>query len=185
MNKTLITIIAGVIIIGGGAVVVANQSSDNDSAANNETNVTTPSEEAAMEQKKADEAAMVKEEEAEAMKKDENGEVMEKKANTERFVTLADFESNQSTYADTTKVYFFHASWCSICKGIENEINADQNRIPEGTTFIKTDFDSQTDLRKEYSVTTQYTFVQVDNDGNLVKRWSATNLDKAIAGIQS
>ena len=87
-------------------------------------------------------------------------------------------------YQPSTKVLFFHASWCSICKGIEDEINADLSRLPSGSTFIKVDYDSETDLRQQHGVTTQYTFVQIDNDGKQIAKWSATNLDKAIAGIQ-
>jgi hypothetical protein len=58
------------------------------------------------------------------------------------------------------------------------------SKIPAGVTIIKTDFDSSTDLRQKYGVTTQYTFVQVDSNGNEIAQWSATNTDKAIAGIK-
>lgn len=100
------------------------------------------------------------------------------------YTTLVDFDKDPSIYKDNKKVYFFHAPWCSICQGIHNDISSDTSQIPTGTTFIKTDFDSSTSLRQKYGVTTQYTFVQVDNNGNELKQWSATNLDKAIAGIQ-
>ena len=100
------------------------------------------------------------------------------------YITLAQYNSDPTKYADSKIVYFFHASWCPICKGIDTEITNDPTKIPADTTIIKTDFDSSTDLRKKYGVTYQYTFVQVDSSGNEVKQWSALNLDKAIAGIQ-
>ena len=100
-----------------------------------------------------------------------------------RYVTLADYTAEQDQYKDVTKVYFFHAPWCHICQGIENEINDDETKIPADTTFIKADFDDEVQLRQQYGVTTQYTFVQVDNDGNKIAKWSATNLDRAVAGI--
>ena len=71
-----------------------------------------------------------------------------------------------------------------ICVSIEKEINKDPSQIPEGVTYVKADFDSSTDLRKKYGVTTQYTFVQVDNNGNEVKKWSSTNLASSVANIQ-
>ncbi len=104
---------------------------------------------------------------------------------TKTFITLAEYSAGEATYAENTKVYFFHAAWCSVCVGIENEINADPSRIPEGTTLIKVDYDTQTALRQEYGVTTQYTFVQFDNSGNKIAKWSAINLNKALEGIQS
>lgn len=101
------------------------------------------------------------------------------------YVTLADYNADQSKYADSKKVYFFHASWCPICRGIDKEINSDMSTIPTGVTLIKTDFDTETMLRQKYGVTTQYTFVQVDDNGNQTAKWSATNLDKVIAGIKT
>lgn len=132
-----------------------------------------------------------REQEKMAMEKDKmtkEGDSMEKEGDMSKhgsYVTLDDYNKNQSKYADSKKIYFFHASWCSICQGIDKEINADMSKIPAGVTMIKTDFDNSSDLRQKYGVTTQYTFVQVDNNGNESAQWSATSLDKAIAGIES
>ncbi len=102
-----------------------------------------------------------------------------------QYITLAEYTANPTQYSQTKKVYFFHASWCPICQAIEKQIQADTTRIPAGVTFIKTDFDSNTQLRKQYGVTYQYTFVQIDDTGNEVSQWTASTLDKAIAGIKS
>jgi thioredoxin 1 len=101
------------------------------------------------------------------------------------YVTLADYNKDSAKYADTKKVYFFHASWCPVCQGIQKEIDADMTRIPAGVTMIKTDYDSNTDLRQKFGVTYQYTFVQVDTNGNKTDKWSATSLADALAGIKS
>jgi thiol-disulfide isomerase/thioredoxin len=101
------------------------------------------------------------------------------------YVTLAEYNADPSKHADAKKVYFFHASWCSICQGIDKEINADHSSVPSGVTLIKTDFDKETDLRKKYGVTTQYTFVQVDSTGNETAQWTATSLSDVIEGIKS
>ena len=100
------------------------------------------------------------------------------------YATLAEFNADKSVYDANKKIYFFHAPWCPICKAIDTDIMSDTSQIPSGTTFIKTDFDSNIELRQKYGVTYQYTFVQVDNDGNEVKQWNTTTLDKAISGIQ-
>lgn len=101
------------------------------------------------------------------------------------YITLAEYSSNPQQYAGTNKVLFFHASWCPICRSIDEDINSDTSQIPDGTVFIKTDFDSETELRQTHGVTYQYTFVQIDDEGSQVAKWTATSLDNAVAGIQT
>ena len=182
MNKKTSVIVAsivGVLLVGGGVM-----------AYNNNRNDKKEQEKMAME-KKTEEEAMMKKDEAAAMEKDkmasEDDTMAEADAMSKHgsYVTLADYNKDPSKYADSKKVYFFHASWCPICQGIDKEINADTTKIPAGVTLIKTDFDSSTDLRQKYGVTTQYTFVQVDSSGNETAQWSATSLQKAIDGIKS
>jgi thiol-disulfide isomerase/thioredoxin len=174
MNKKVLVIAAivlGLVVIGGGIIYANNQNDKNEQ------------EKMAME-KKTEEEAMMKKEESAAMEKDAMAkeDAMSKQGS---YVTLAEYNSNPSKYSDSKKVYFFHASWCPICQGIDKEITADTSSIPAGVTLIKTDFDTSTELRQKYGVTTQYTFVQVDASGNETAQWSATSVDDAIAGIQS
>lgn len=182
MNKktsVIVAAIVGLLLVGGGVL-----------AYNNNQNDKKEQEKMAME-KKAEEEAMMKKDEAATMQKDataNEGDTMAKDDAMSKhgsYVTLADYNKNLSKYADSKKVYFFHASWCPTCQSIDKEISADMSKIPAGVTLIKTDFDSSTDLRQKYGVTTQYTFVQVDNSGNETAQWSASSLQKAIDGIKS
>ena len=180
-NKTtaiIVSVVVGIMLVGGG--VFAYTSNQNDKAEQDKMAMEKKAEDEAM-MKKDDSAAM----EAEKMEKDgeamEGGDVMVKHGS---YVTLADYNNDSSKFADSKKVYFFHASWCPICKSIDEEITSDTTKIPAGVTMIKTDFDSSTELRQKYGVTTQYTFVQVDASGNETSQWSATNLQKAIDGIE-
>lgn len=99
------------------------------------------------------------------------------------YITLAEYNANKATYQDSRKVYFFHAPWCEVCQAIENEINADPSQLPSDVVVIKTDFDTETKLRQQYGVTSQYTFVQVNNDGNEIDQWSAANLNGVLTGL--
>ncbi len=72
------------------------------------------------------------------------------------------------------KILFFHAPWCPQCRMIEADIKA-QPSLPENTTIIKVDYDSNQALRQKYGVTLQTTFVLVDDSGNLVKKYVAYN----------
>ncbi len=87
--------------------------------------------------------------------------------------------------ADTGKVVlFFHASWCPSCRGLNSDIEKNMSAIPEGVTILKTDYDTQTELKKKYGVTSQHTLVQVDKDGNLIKKWSGSpGLSSLVAQI--
>ena len=70
-----------------------------------------------------------------------------------------------------TKLLFFHASWCSQCRSIEESIEKDG--IPDGVTVFKIDYDSNQALRQKYGVTLQTTFVKIDDDGNKVASYVA------------
>jgi thiol-disulfide isomerase/thioredoxin len=67
---------------------------------------------------------------------------------------------------------FFHAPWCPQCRAIENSINAG-GHIPDNVTIYKVDYDSNQELRKQYGVTLQTTFVKVDNQGSFIDKYVA------------
>ncbi|MEX1219232.1 MAG: thioredoxin family protein [Solirubrobacterales bacterium] len=69
------------------------------------------------------------------------------------------------------KLLFFHASWCSQCVALEDDIEA--NGVPDGVTIFKVDYDSNQDLRQEYGVTIQTTMVKVDDDGEKIDSYVA------------
>lgn len=173
MNKkvTVGLIIVLFAIMGGAFALTKNKTSNNQSAMRNDKQMSN-------DDKKTNDPIMAKNE-TDAMNKDTT------MSGHGSYITLADYNADTSKYAESTKVHFFHASWCPICQGIEKEINADMSKIPSGVTLIKTDFDSETKLRQKYGVTVQYTFVQIDNSGNQIAKWSATSLSDVIAGIKS
>ncbi|MDD3144787.1 MAG: thioredoxin family protein [Candidatus Gracilibacteria bacterium] len=99
----------------------------------------------------------------------------------------------QGVYADYTPealknasgniVLFFHADWCPTCIAIEKDILSKE--VPSGLTILKVDYDTATDLKQKYSILTQSSFVQVDNKGNMIKRWiSGRGLDDIIKKVQ-
>lgn len=66
-------------------------------------------------------------------------------------------------------VLFFHANWCPSCKAFEEKVLSED--IPENIKILKVNFDTNGELRKKYNILTQTSFVLVDNDGELRKRW--------------
>lgn len=82
-------------------------------------------------------------------------------------------------------VLFFHASWCPSCRGLNSNIESNLKSIPQSVTILKTDYDKETELKKKYGVTYQHTLVQVDESGNMIKKWSGGGtLDNLLSQIQ-
>lgn len=82
-------------------------------------------------------------------------------------------------------VLFFRALWCPTCVGLDNDIKAHLKDIPKDVTVLYVDYDNSSALKQKYLVTIQHTLVQVDKDGNLIKKWRGSpTLDSLVAEIQ-
>jgi len=82
-------------------------------------------------------------------------------------------------------VLFFHATWCPTCRALDADIEENMGDIPADVTILKTDYDTEDELKRQYGVTTQHTLVQVDANGKLIKKWSGSpNLANVLAQIQ-
>lgn len=96
------------------------------------------------------------------------------------------YSAEKISRADTGDVVlFFHASWCPSCRGLNSNIDANLKSIPIGVSILKTDYDKETELKKKYGVTYQHTLVQVDKNGNMIKKWSGgSTLTNLLSQIQ-
>lgn len=93
--------------------------------------------------------------------------------------TYRDYEERfiaDGSYAST--ILFFHAPWCVECRGFEKAISS--GTVPEGVQILKIDYDTNQNLRQKYGVTIQSTFVRVNQDGSLAKRWSGYGKEKSV-----
>lgn len=172
MNKNtriIIGVIALVVIVGG---IYASMNSKNDAMMAKEQ-----MEQKAMEDKKMAEEKTMTKDETSMMDK---GETMMKVGSYEAY------SADKLARAETGDVVlFFHASWCPSCRGLNGSIESNLKSIPLGVTILKTDYDKETELKKKYGVTYQHTLVQVDKDGNMIKKWSGGGtLDNLLSQIQ-
>lgn len=96
-----------------------------------------------------------------------------------------DYSSEKISMATTGKmVLFFHADWCPFCRSLDQNLQSNLENIPEGISILKVDYDTSQDLRVKYGVTTQHTFVQVDENGNEIAQWTgSSNLDELLLKI--
>ncbi len=74
-------------------------------------------------------------------------------------------------------VLFFHASWCPYCKAADAAFKANLDKIPSGVAVLKTDYDTQSQLKQKYGVTYQHTFVQIDVAGNMLTKWVSGDIE--------
>ncbi len=95
------------------------------------------------------------------------------------FIDYADYAQNPQAHAEGDVVLFFNATWCPTCQ--EATKNLEQADFPGELTVVSVDYDSQTDLRKRYGVTTQHTFVQVSADGEEIEKFTgATTVEQIL-----
>ena len=79
---------------------------------------------------------------------------------------------------------FFHATWCPTCQSAEEDILSRIDEVPDDLTVIKIDYDSNKELRKKYNVSYQHTFVQLDQNSEVVTQWSGGELDLILQIIK-
>lgn len=92
---------------------------------------------------------------------------------------------------DKKVIYFFKASWCPTCQALDRNLNNSLGKIPSNTVIIKVDYDSASGatseelaLKPKYGVTYQHTLVQVDSNGNQIKKWNNSyTLDEILSKV--
>ena len=96
------------------------------------------------------------------------------------WVDRAAYEADPATFHESGDVVlFFNASWCPTCQATVKSLDADG--VPAGLTVVSVDYDNANDLRQQYGVTVQHTFVQVDATGNELAKFTGSASGEAIA----
>ena len=85
---------------------------------------------------------------------------------------------------DQKRVLYFHANWCPVCRPIDREFQEKADQIPTGVVVFKTDYDTESELKKKYAITYQHTFVQIDAAGNEVLKWNGGGLTEVISRVK-
>lgn len=175
MNKNtgiIIGIIALVVVVGG---IYASMNSKNDAVMEKEKMEQQAMESARMAEEKAMMEKKAMEEKDAMMKKDETS-MMDKSDTMMKAGSYEVYAPEKVTLASATHdvVLFFRASWCPTCRAVDSDIKANLSKIPSSLAILDVNYDNSTALKQKYGVTYQHTFVQVDKDGNLIKKWSGS-----------
>lgn len=94
-------------------------------------------------------------------------------------------ESVSAAAREGQVILFFRANWCPTCRAVDTDIRAHANDIPKGVTIFDVNYDAAHELKAQYGVTYQHTFVQIDAEGELVKKWNGSStLAEVVAEIE-
>ena len=94
-------------------------------------------------------------------------------------------EANFEAAADEQRWLYFHADWCSVCRVLNDDINANLSDIPDDVVIFKVDFDDNQDLRQKYGVTTQTVIVAVDAQGEKTQSYNAYSTPDLISIVEA
>ena len=176
MNKSM-KIVGVIILLGviGGGWYIANQQSQQ------AEQTKMAQEKAAMEEKAAMKA---KESFGNAQDKDTT---MEKSASS-RYVEYSKAALYQA--AAGRRVLYFYANWCPVCRPADANFKENASKIPEDVTVLRVNYNDtdtnqeEKDLAKQYGITYQHTFVQIDGQGNLVTKWNGGQINELLVNIK-
>lgn len=106
--------------------------------------------------------------------------------------TVVESQSRYNPYSQTAfeaakgmkRVLFFFAPWCPTCVPADKAFRNNQDKIPENVALFRVDYDSATELKRQYNITYQHTYVLVDDTGREIKKWNGGGIDELIANTQ-
>lgn len=88
---------------------------------------------------------------------------------------------NRAIYeGDRPFALFFHASWCPICRTVESELKANLSNYPDGFLILQADYDTDIELRQEFGITTQTSFVIFNEKGEVTFSKVVTSADQVV-----
>ena len=74
-------------------------------------------------------------------------------------------------------ILYFHATWCPTCQATMTSFQARWPEVRPGLTLVIVDYDTETDLKSEYGVTYQNTYVQIAADLSRVQIWNGGGIE--------
>lgn len=180
-NGMIAIIIIAFVIIGGGAYFYMQQNTNNNQDTMMEDKQMIKNENDAM----TDDDYMEKDpmmEDGDSAMTDDKDSMMED--DSDKMMAAGQYtdysKGNYDNNADKKRVLFFHAKWCPTCIAANIAFNNNLDKIPADVVLLKTDYDSEKELKAKYGITYQHTFVLVDAQGNALAKWNGGDIDELI-----
>lgn len=114
--------------------------------------------------------------------------VSDKTADQSRYKPYSSSVFEQS--GNKRRVLFFYADWCPTCRPADTAFIQKANQIPQDVAVIRVNYnDTNTDaeekaLATQYQITYQHTFVQIDENSEVVTKWNGGELPELLANIK-
>lgn len=91
--------------------------------------------------------------------------------------SFEEYEETKLMFASSRKVIlFFNASWCPTCSEFVDEVR--RVEIPDNVLILSVDYDTNPGLKQKYKITYQHTFIEVNEKGEELYRWSGGGLER-------
>ena len=98
-------------------------------------------------------------------------------------VIYTDLEAAKALAAKVPTVLFFAADWSPSSQADLQEINANGSRLGN-ITIVVVDYDKERQLEKNYGVSVEDTFVQIDAKGSKLTAWNGGGVDGILARVK-
>lgn len=72
-------------------------------------------------------------------------------------------------------VLFFHSVSCPACELLDKDIKVNATRIPKDVKILKIDYDTATDLKQRYGVSSPHVLIQVNSKGDRITQWNLSS----------
>ena len=85
---------------------------------------------------------------------------------------------------------FFYASWCPTCRPADADFAKNESLLPEDVRLIRVNYnegdtdDDEDTLADKYNVTYQHTFVQIDEEDNIVTKWNGGQTAQLLKNLK-
>ena len=93
-------------------------------------------------------------------------------------------ENLKNADKDGEAVLFFSTNWCSTCTELDKELINESEKLNDGITILRIDYDRAKDLKMKYKVAVQHTLIHVDGDGNEIKKWVGGDIEEINKNIE-
>ena len=91
----------------------------------------------------------------------------------------------QEELQDRKVVLFFYAGWCPSCRTLDASIIENVAAIPEDVAIFKVDYDTEKELKRQYGITQQHTFVLLEKEKEAVVWRGSFDLEGIISRIST
>lgn len=79
--------------------------------------------------------------------------------------------------AERPTIIYFNADWCPTCQATMTQFRARWPEVQPGIVLVLADYDKDTELKSQFGVTYQNTYVQVGADGAKLQIWNGGGIE--------